>query len=178
MDLQERINLAVKLGEYMMSKNEEWESIKQSAYRENSWFVPDFIELAVKNITLEYLDKTKLENWVKQYNIPQEQQEPKTVGVVMAGNIPLVGFHDFLSVFISGHNIVIKPSSKDEILLRHLVKKLYEWEIVVQNHISFATTLKSCDAYIATGSNNSGRYFEFYFSKYPNIIRKNRTSVA
>ena len=178
MNAQQRIELLVQLGNYMLSNDEEWQQVKEKAYRENQWFIPEFINLAVKNIAEKYLQKDALENWVKQYNIPATQQEPKTVGVVMAGNIPLVGFHDFLCVFMSGHILTIKPSSKDEVLIKHLVKKLYGWEITVQNYVSFATMLKGCDAYIATGSNNSGRYFEYYFSKYPNIIRKNRTSVA
>jgi hypothetical protein len=178
MDLQQRVNLMVELGEYMMNKDEDWQGIKQRAYRENSWFIPEFIELSCKNIATNFLDRSKLEAWIKQYNIPDSQVEPKTVGVVMAGNIPLVGFHDFLSVFLSGHNIVIKPSSKDAILIRHLIQKLYEWEVSVQNCVSIAVTLKNCDAYIATGSTNSSRYFEYYFGKYPNIIRRNRTSVA
>ncbi|MEP6846050.1 MAG: acyl-CoA reductase, partial [Panacibacter sp.] len=83
-----------------------------------------------------------------------------------------------LCVFITGRCAVIKPSSKDVILLKHLVQKLYEWEVTVQNYISFAERLNSCDAYIATGSNNSGRHFEYYFGKYPSVIRKNKTSVA
>jgi hypothetical protein len=96
----------------------------------------------------------------------------------MAGNIPLVGFHDFLCVFISGHKQTIKLSSKDDILLKHLVDIMTAWEPELKNEIRFADLLKGCDAYIATGSNNSARYFDLYFSKYPNIIRRNRTSVA
>jgi hypothetical protein len=96
----------------------------------------------------------------------------------MAGNIPLVGFHDFLCVFITGHEAVIKPSSKDAVLIKHVVQKLIEWNAAAKQYISFAENLKNCDAYIATGSNNSSRYFEYYFSKFPNIIRRNRTSVA
>lgn len=96
----------------------------------------------------------------------------------MAGNIPMVGFHDLLSVFISGHKAVIKASSKDEILIKHLVKKLQELNNEVNELINFEVMLKGCDVYIATGSNNSARYFEYYFSKYPHIIRRNRTSVA
>ncbi len=96
----------------------------------------------------------------------------------MAGNIPLVGFHDMLSVFITGHKQRIKTSSKDEVLIKHLVNQLIKINPEVSDYISFADTLKNCDAYIATGSNNTGRYFEYYFGKYPNIIRKNRTSVA
>jgi hypothetical protein len=96
----------------------------------------------------------------------------------MAGNIPMVGFHDFLCVFISGHRQTIKLSSKDETLLRHLVERLHEWDAQTKELIRFETMLKGCDAYIATGSNNSARYFDYYFKKYPHIIRRNRTSVG
>ena len=85
----------------------------------------------------------------------------------MAGNIPLVGFHDFLCVFISGHKATIKASSKDEILIKHLIEKLIKWAPELKSYISFADQLKNCDAYIATGSNNSSRYFDYYFGKYP-----------
>jgi hypothetical protein len=106
------------------------------------------------------------------------QPAPKRVGVVMAGNIPLVGFHDFMCVFLSGHIAVLKPSSKDEALITQLVKTLHQWEPATENSIIILPLLKGCEAYIATGSNNSGRYFEYYFSKLPHIIRKSRTSVA
>jgi hypothetical protein len=96
----------------------------------------------------------------------------------MAGNIPLVGFHDFLCVFISGHRQTIKPSSKDDVLIRHLVQHLNQRDAETLQSISFSEMLKGCDAYIATGSNNSARYFDYYFSKYPHIIRRNCTSVA
>lgn len=96
----------------------------------------------------------------------------------MAGNIPLVGFHDFLSVFISGHTAVIKPSSKDEILIKHIVSELIKMDSRVSEMVVFAPQLSGLEAYIATGSNNSSRYFDYYFGKFPNIIRRNRTSVA
>lgn len=178
MILQERIELMARLGRYMKEDGPEFREVKERAYRENQWFVPEFVEQAVTAIVQRFLDPALLRAWVAGYNVPDEQASPKTVGLVMAGNIPLVGFHDFLCVFISGHSVVIKTSSKDEILIRHLVKKLYEWEITIQNTVSFAERLKNCDAYIATGSNNSGRYFDYYFGKYPHIIRRNRTSVA
>ncbi|RYD75501.1 MAG: acyl-CoA reductase, partial [Sphingobacteriales bacterium] len=149
----------------------------QQASQKNGWFTPEFIDLACEKIATNFLDKNLLEQWAAHYHV-DENITPKNVGIVMAGNIPLVGFHDFLAVFICGHQQTIKLSTKDDILLKHLVRKLYEWEITVQNYISFAETLKGCDAYIATGSNNSARYFEQYFSKYPNIIRRNRTSSA
>jgi hypothetical protein len=96
----------------------------------------------------------------------------------MAGNIPLVGFHDFLCGFVSGHRLLIRQSSKDDILLKYLILKLGEWEPEVLEQVTIAERLNNCDAYIATGSNNTARYFEQYFGKYPHIIRKNRTSVA
>jgi hypothetical protein len=100
------------------------------------------------------------------------------VGIVMAGNIPMVGFHDLLCVFITGHISAIKLSSKDEVLIQDIVLRLKEWEPEVAELITIAENLKGCDAYIATGSNNSGRYFDYYFGKYPHIIRRNRTSIA
>ena len=178
MILQERIQLLARLGEYMLSKDEEWLAVQERAYRENAWFIPEFMDRAIQQIANSFLKPALLSNWAQYYKVKDMPVNPHTIGIVMAGNIPLVGFHDFLSVFISGHSMVIKTSSKDEWLIKHLVKKLYSWEITVQNQVSFAEQLKGCDAYIATGSNNSGRYFEYYFGKYPNIIRKNRTSVA
>lgn len=178
MILQERIEILSRLGAYLSGNDPEWELIKEKAYRENQWFIPEFIETAVSSIASNFLKKGQLDRWVNQYQIATQNQSPKSVGIIMAGNIPLVGFHDLLCVFISGHNAVIKASSKDEILIKHLVKKMYEWEVTIQNDICFAERLNGCDAYIATGSNNSSRYFESYFGKYPNVLRKNRTSVA
>jgi hypothetical protein len=178
MILQERIQLMSRLGQYMLSDDPDWLATRERAFRENQWFIPEFIDRSVQSIARYFLDPALLEAWAAQYNIPDTQSPPKTVGMVMAGNIPLVGFHDFLSVFMSGHHMVIKASTKDEVLIKHLVKKLYEWEITIQNMVSFAERLKGCDAYIATGSNNSSRYFDYYFGKYPHIIRRNRTSVA
>lgn len=178
MHLQQRLDLLQRLGKYILSDNDEWGQTIERAHRENGWFTPDFIELATGNISSEFLQTEKLQAWLSKYNLPGEPTEPKNVGVVMAGNIPLVGFHDFLCVFVSGHRQTIKPSSKDEILIRHLFAKLTGWDPAFQRYADFANRLNGCDAYIATGSNNSSRYFQYYFGKYPNIIRKNRTSVA
>jgi len=166
------------LGEYMMENGTEWKAVKEKAGHENPWFVPEFVELATLSISREFLKKDKLNAWVKSYSLPSNKEQPKTVGIVMAGNIPLVGFHDFLSTFISGHRQMIKLSSKDQVLLKHLVDKLIGWNSQVADYISFHELLKGCDAYLATGSNNSSRYFEYYFSKYAHIIRRNRTSIA
>ena len=178
MNVQQRKDLLVQLGHYMKSNDEPWLSVQRKAFAENNWFTPAFVQLSVENIAANYLSPTALQQLIDQYNIPDQQPFTQKVGIVMAGNIPLVGFHDLLCVFLSGHIAMIKPSSKDEVLITHLVKKLAEWEPQTQEYIYIREMLKKCDAYIATGSNNSSRYFEYYFSKYPHIIRKNRTSVA
>lgn len=177
MNLDDRIQLAGELSIYMSHKSDEWLDIKRKAEVSNAWFTQEFIDLACKNIANEFLNVTKLQAWVNHYHL-DDNIIPKNVGVVMAGNIPLVGFHDFLCLFISGHTQTIKLSSKDNVLLKHLVSKLYEWNAGSAQAIKFAEILKDCDAYIATGSNNSSRYFDYYFGRYPSIIRKNRTSVA
>jgi hypothetical protein len=177
MNLQNRIELLQKLKNYLEEDGPEWQVVKANAGADNSWFITPFIDEAVKNICSCLLQKDALMSWAAHYHL-DDNVTGKNVGLVMAGNIPLVGFHDFLCVFISGHSQTIKLSSKDTVLLKHLVQKLYSWEITVQNYISFAEMLKGCEAYIATGSNNSARYFEQYFSKYPHIIRRNRSSVA
>ncbi len=177
MKLQNRIELLLRLKEYLIADREEWQSIKHTAFINNGWFTPSFINISLQNIVEQFLEGGKLKEWVSKYPI-RDDTSPKNIGIVMAGNIPLVGFHDFLAVFISGHIQTIKLSAKDDILLKHLIQKMYSWDVTMQHFVSFALMLKGCDAYIATGSNNSARYFDYYFSKYPSIIRKNRTSVA
>jgi hypothetical protein len=178
MNVQQRIDLLVQLGQHLLSDDEQLATAKRKAQQENQWFTPDFINLSIHNIAHHFLAANKLATWVQQYALSTPLPQPKTVGLVMAGNIPLVGFHDLLCGFLSGHDLRIKPGSKDSALIKHIVQYLYKQEVTVQNQISFAEQLKDCDAYIATGSNNSSRYFEHYFAKYPHIIRRNRTSVA
>lgn len=177
MNIENRVDLLVKMGDYLLMNNEELQSAKHKAQIQNAWFTQEFIDLAIKNIAENFLQKNLLEAWINQYQI-QDNIQPKKIGIIMAGNIPMVGFHDFLCVFIYGHKAIIKPSSKDEVLIKHLAKKISEWNNEAEHYIVFAENLKGCDAYIATGSNNSSRYFEYYFGKYPNIIRRNKTSVA
>ena len=175
--LEQRISLLIQLGHYMQ-QDDEWSLIKEKANSENPWFVEAFTNIASSNIVGEFLNEDKLRQWVSSYDVHDGVRSPKKVGLVMAGNIPLVGFHDFLCGFLSGHKLIIKPSSKDSILIKHILKKMAEWDDRVDESVVFAEQLKGCDAYIATGSNNSGRYFEYYFRNYPSIIRKNRTSAA
>jgi len=178
MNLQQRIDLLIQTGRYILSGDPDWTSAKLEASQKNGWFIPKFIDIATNNIAESFLSKAALDEWASRYRIPSENPDPKKIGVIMAGNIPLVGFHDFLAVFITGHEIIIKPSSKDEVLLKHLISKWAAWAPETTNLVSFAAMLKGCDAYITTGSNNTSRYFEYYFGKYPHIIRGNRTSVA
>ena len=178
MILQDRIGLLSRLGSYMLSDDVHWEHAKRKAFLQNGWFIPEFIELAAKNIAKKFLAENDLKEWTARYRVQNATSEPRNIGIVMAGNIPLVGFHDLLSAFISGHKATIKPSGKDEVLIRELVEVLKTWEPRVSELIQFSEMLKDCDAYIATGSNNTSRYFEYYFAKYPHVIRRSKTSVA
>lgn len=178
MNLQERKEILMRLGNYMLSDKEEWQWTKERATGENAWFIPEFIDLAARNIATKYLAPEKLGTLIDRYPIPDKNTTPKRVGIVMAGNIPMVGFHDLLCTFITGHYAVVKLSSKDTVLIKFLANKLVEWNAGAAAYFTFADMLKGCDAYIATGSNNSSTYFTYYFSKYQHIIRKNRTSVA
>ncbi|MGN6491380.1 MAG: acyl-CoA reductase [Agriterribacter sp.] len=178
LNLQERTEILLRLKDYILIDDADWKNIQKRASEANAWFIPEFITHAVRQIADAYLDKEKLQAWITHYNISSEQKKPYNIGIVMAGNIPLVGFFDFLCVFVSGHTQTIKLSSKDNILLKHFTDKMTEWNKEVELHVKYAEMLKGCDAYIATGSNNSARYFDYYFRKYPHIIRKNRTSVA
>ncbi len=177
MNLRNRIELLQKLKNYLLGSSPEWLEAKARATAHNGWFTTEFIDLAIQNISAHFLDAPKLEAWAAHYHL-DDNINPKNIGLVMAGNIPIVGFHDFLCVFITGHKQTIKLSGKDEVLLQHLAQQLYNWNETARQFIAFAPMLKGCDAYIATGSNNSARYFEQYFAKYSNIIRSNKTSVA
>lgn len=174
--LEKRIDTLVALGQYLTHEaNEDWQAAKQRAINANAWFTEAHIDTATQNIVAELLQKEKLTAWTKSYTLPTTA---KKIGIVMAGNIPMVGFHDMLCSYISGHNTFIKLSSKDDVLIKHLVETLHKIDAVTTQTIHIAEQLKDMDAYIATGSNNTARYFEQYFAKYPHIIRRNRTSVA
>jgi hypothetical protein len=177
MHLQKRIKDLVLLGQGLQKNEEDWQAITATAFYNNGWFTQEFIQIAVKGIVENFLQEEILMNFCKKYDI-SENHIPKKVGIVCAGNIPLVGFHDLMCVILCGHHAVLKLSSKDTILMKAVVEKLYAIDVEYKNLITISEMLKNCDAYITTGSNNSSRYFEFYFNKYPSIIRKNKTSVA
>jgi len=163
--------------EMELGSNEHYNELLLNVINNNAWFVSKNVMQSL-NVIAQMLEVQSLRNWLIQYNF-EENKEPKNIGVIMAGNIPAVGFHDALCVLISGNKLVAKLSSQDMILLPFIFDKLIKIEPDFKDYIEFTTgQLKNIDAIIATGSNNTGRYFEYYFSKYPNIIRKNRTSVA
>jgi hypothetical protein len=145
----------------------------------NGWFTKGFVYSALLALG-ESMREEKLRKWLAAYDFATEKTfQPKTVGVIMAGNLPAVGFHDFLSVLVSGHRILARLSSDDNKLLPAVAEVLMAIEPEFSKYISFTEgQMKGFDAVIATGSNNTSRYFEYYFGKYPNIIRKNRNGVA
>lgn len=177
MNLSKRIELLVELGEYLKRVDEDMESTRQRALMENKWFLPEYSRLAGFNLANAMLQKDLLLELVTKYKVPDGSVD-KTVGLIMAGNIPYVGLQDLILIFLSGINQRIKASSKDTVLISHLLEYLYQLNPAVRDSIRLDEMLKGCDAYIATGSDNSARYFEQYFAKYPHIIRKNRTSIA
>ncbi|HWV64935.1 acyl-CoA reductase [Chitinophaga sp.] len=178
MNIAEKEAALVRLGQYLADKSPELEAVKERAYIANGWFIPSFIDDALDNIVRYFLSPEPLQQWLQGYHKVTEQRAPKTVGIVSAGNIPLVGFHDWLCGFVSGHRVKMKLSGKDEILMKHILEKISEWYPDQASQTEIQDMLKHCDAYIATGSNNSARYFHYYFAKYPHIIRHNRTSAA
>ena len=146
------------------------------ANRNNSWFTIDNILFALQGWS-EQLSSEHLKRWLADYEMKSNCD--KTVAIIMAGNIPLVGFHDFLSVLVCGHKVLVKLSSNDDVLIKAMAKILIDLEPEFKSYISFTDQkLTDFDAVIATGSNNTARYFEYYFGKHPNIIRKNRNSIA
>ncbi len=145
----------------------------------NPWFTPDWIDHALMGISL-MLEERVLQEWLTVYeDLPVQTGKQKTVGLVLAGNIPMVGFHDLLSVLAAGHRILAKPSSKDDRLIRVVAEIITSLDTDLGKRISFTDEyLTGLDAVIATGSNNSSRYFEYYFRQIPHIIRRNRNGVA
>lgn len=192
MTLNKRIEAFSKLGEFLSNyatktadslpnKEASFSSALDAAINtaiiHNSWFTKEDILLTIKHWSTQ-LTTDNLQNWAKDYDIPDTTSE-KTVAVIMAGNIPLAGFHDFIAVLIAGYHILIKLSSKDKQLLPLLYRFLEDYEPEFKGLIRFTDDrLTGFDAVIATGSNNTARYFEYYFSKKPHIIRKNRNSIA
>jgi hypothetical protein len=159
--------------------HDEFERMVETEHLYNPWFTTQSVQRALMGIS-RMLEQGLLHQWLAQYELIQPHPgKAKTVGLVMAGNIPLVGFHDLLCVLATGHRILAKPSAKDDRLIRKLADVITAIDPVLGERIAFTNDfLKEVDAIIATGSNNSARYFEYYFREIPHIIRKNRNGVA
>lgn len=158
---------------------ERFEEVIRTEYTYNGWFTEKFIRQAIAAIAGS-LGREQLQLWMDRYPLlPAKPGKAKTIGVLMAGNIPLVGFHDMLSVIMSGNIFLGKPSSKDDRLLRMVAGAICLIEPAFSKQIRFTENyLNEADAFIATGSNNSSRYFEYYFRDKPHIIRRNRNGIA
>ena len=152
---------------------------KEKSFLNNPWFIPSFVKFTFSAWAYA-LKAGKVEKWLADYGLKDDQgKKPRTVGIIMAGNIPMVGFHDLLCVLASGNRALVRLSSSDEILIPEILRVLYVINPEYKDRVKFTEgPLKNFDAIIATGSNNSSRYFDFYFGKYPHIIRKNRNGVA
>ena len=179
MNLQARIQAFTRLGKYLKKDiyNEALEELNLAKVL-NPWFTEENISKAL-NSWSDQLKVDVLTAWLNPYKL-KEVSSPKKILIIMAGNIPLVGFHDFLTVLISGHKVVVKMSSTDNVLLKVLIEKLISIAPEFKNFIAFIDDVKNrkFDAVIATGSDNSAQYFEYYFKGAKKIIRKNRRSVA
>jgi len=193
MDLETKKNVFVTLGRFLnqFAENnsnkdlsvphtelffEEFEQLIQLSQSHNGWYTSEQVYFSIQSWA-KALTQENLDQWTSSYDFTTT--ESKTIALILAGNIPLVGFHDFISVLVSGHNVLVKTSSDDQHLLPFLAKYLITVEPQLANKITFVEgKLENFDAVIATGSNNTARYFEYYFKDKPSIIRKNRNSVA
>ncbi len=173
---QELINTFSVLGKQLMHPDQEFRDIINTERIHNAWFTPESVAIALVKTGIA-LNASDLSTWLNKYDL-SKNTSPKNVGLILAGNIPLVGFHDVLCVLASGNRALIKASTQDARLINHVLKMLVAIDNRFADKYSFVERLVDFDAVIATGSNNSSRYFEYYFGKVPNIIRKNRNSVA
>ncbi len=191
-DPSQRLQAFVKLGDFFRAycdKTDEisslsdrsgsifsqFDDVVERAGHSNGWFTRENVLLAIRAYA-DLLTEPQLNKWLAQY---QPVSDPRTVAIIMAGNIPLVGFHDFMSVLISGNRVIVKLSSSDSLLLPFIARQLAQTIPAMSSDIVFTEgQLKTFDAVIATGSTNTARYFEYYFREKPHIIRKNRTSIA
>ena len=176
MNVSQRIQVFESLGEKIRNlPKEDFSTLTRRAFNENNWFTELNVRNALEGIS-HMLHPESLKEWTARYDLAITGS--KEVGIVMAGNIPMVGFHDLMCVVLAGHKAVVKLSSQDSILTRSLISWLTEISPEIGKQIETRELLKNIDAVIATGSDNTSRYFEYYFKHIPNIIRKNRTSVA
>lgn len=176
--VEERINLLKYFRDHFDEASEDWNNAIQLAYQKNSWFTPENIRQAWRALKNQYLSNETLDAITRTYPELASNAKSLHIGIIMAGNIPMVGIHDLLCVFLAGHTAHIKLSSKDDVLLPFITSEICHIDERFESYVKFEERLKGLDAYIATGSDNSVRYFEAYFGKYPSIIRRNRSSIA
>jgi hypothetical protein len=193
MTLETKKNVFIALGEFLsqfsenncVKKNtvlandlffEDCTQLIHLSQSHNGWYTPEQVYFSIQSWA-NALTEENLNQWLSAYDL--SKVVPKNVALILAGNIPLVGFHDFLSVLLTGHNVLVKTSSNDQHLLPFLAKYIIAIEPEFANKITFVEgKLENFDAVIATGSNNTARYFEYYFKDKPSIIRKSRNSIA
>jgi len=193
MTLDTKKNAFIELGKFLSQFNEEncvkkdtvfgndlffekFIDLIQLSQSHNGWYTPEQVYFSIQSWA-EALTEDNLNQWLSKYDFSAVKS--KNIALILAGNIPLVGFHDFLSVLITGHNVLVKTSSNDQHLLPFIAKYLIAIEPKFANKITFIEgKLENFDAVIATGSNNTARYFEYYFKDKPAIIRKSRNSIA
>ena len=170
------INVFSELGSQLIDPNTDLSAIINDEKQYNAWFTPESVLKAIQSIG-KMLNRDDLTEWLERYELI-ENKPAKRIGLILAGNIPMVGFHDVLCVLVSGNNALIKSSSQDARLIKYVLQLLVNIDNSYETKFSFVERLENFDAVIATGSNNTSRYFEYYFGKVPYIIRKNRSSVA
>ena len=176
----QRITALVRLGDHLRGGEDEYLiALQKRTEFHNGWFTLAFQQRALQQVLDSFLTEGQLRDYLAFYpSLAPAAPPQRTVGLVLAGNIPLVGLHDVLSVFLAGHRAQIKPSSKDPYVLPYLIKLLARFDTATADYFELVEHLRGFDGIIATGSNNSARYFEAYFGKYPHIIRRNRNGVA
>ena len=187
-DHSSKTKALVELGNFLsyflenefISMQDQWglelEAVLRKSELENPWFTQENLRFALKSWA-DTFQQDALDSWLNQYDFSEDKIQ-KRVGIVAAGNVPLVAWHDIMCVWLSGHKALVKLSSKDRLLIPFFVKVLAQYDAEIPNAIQFVERLEQVDAAICTGSNNTSRYFEYYFRNVPNIIRSNRTSVA
>ncbi len=178
MTIEQRIDSLIKLGEILKDDySPETNAIIQSASIENPWFTKENIISSLDAIAYNFLKKEAIQVLVQYYHL-DDKINSKSIGLVLAGNIPLVGFHDILCCYLVGHKAVIKLSDKDKLLIPHLTDLLGKINVKSKRYFEYVDKLRHYDAVIATGSDNTAKLFEYYFRKCPHIIRYNRNAVA
>lgn len=185
MNTKKSVEIFTNLGILLKANTGAFYDDDSSAFRDtllnarkiNPWFTIEN-QLAALQALGTMLEKEKLTKWLSNYHSGSSQEASEKIGIIMAGNIPAVGFHDLLCVLVSGNDAVIKLASDDSVIMKWLIKEIISIEPSMEKRMSFTEKLTGIDAIIATGSDNTSRYFEYYFSKYPHVIRKNRNAVA